>query len=193
MHLSTNPFIHASIHSCIHSLIHSLMHLLTNPFNHLITYPPTNPTFTHPQLFTPPPPQLLTNPSLMFLDEPTSGLDSYMANNILLTLKQLARRGGAFETSSKIMTLISIITLRLQLCPLITLVQTSKLPIRLLSCKIIHGWKLFPQLKPNLNLHLMPVSQQRLRRCPPHRKVHHLHHPPAFLGALRALRQVNAF
>lgn len=37
--------------------------------------------------------ELLTNPSLMFLDEPTSGLDSYMASNILLTLKQLTKRG----------------------------------------------------------------------------------------------------
>jgi len=37
--------------------------------------------------------QVLTNPMLMFLDEPTSGLDSYMAQNIVVTLKSMAARG----------------------------------------------------------------------------------------------------
>jgi len=37
--------------------------------------------------------QMLTNPPLMFLDEPTSGLDSYMAQNILVTLKGMAAKG----------------------------------------------------------------------------------------------------
>jgi len=39
------------------------------------------------------PKQVLTNPSLLFLDEPTSGLDSYMAQNIMITLKSMAAKG----------------------------------------------------------------------------------------------------
>jgi len=37
--------------------------------------------------------EMLTNPPLFFLDEPTSGLDSYMAQNILVTLKGMAAKG----------------------------------------------------------------------------------------------------
>ena len=37
--------------------------------------------------------KVLTNPPLLFLDEPTSGLDSYMAQNILKTLKKMAAKG----------------------------------------------------------------------------------------------------
>ena len=37
--------------------------------------------------------QLLTNPSLLFCDEPTSGLDSFMAQNVVLALKELAAKG----------------------------------------------------------------------------------------------------
>ncbi|KAH3812046.1 hypothetical protein DPMN_140467 [Dreissena polymorpha] len=37
--------------------------------------------------------QFLTNPPLLFCDEPTSGLDSFMAENIVQTLQQTARRG----------------------------------------------------------------------------------------------------
>ena len=37
--------------------------------------------------------QILTDPPLMFCDEPTSGLDSYMAQNIVQVLKNLASRG----------------------------------------------------------------------------------------------------
>ncbi|XP_052218229.1 protein white-like [Dreissena polymorpha] len=37
--------------------------------------------------------EFLTNPPLLFCDEPTSGLDSFMAENIVQTLQQTARRG----------------------------------------------------------------------------------------------------
>uniref|UniRef100_A0A0P5KYT2 Protein white n=1 Tax=Daphnia magna TaxID=35525 RepID=A0A0P5KYT2_9CRUS len=37
--------------------------------------------------------EVLTNPSLMFCDEPTSGLDSYMAQNIVQVLKNIASTG----------------------------------------------------------------------------------------------------
>ncbi|KAH3715726.1 protein white-like [Dreissena polymorpha] len=37
--------------------------------------------------------EFLTNPPLLFCDEPTSGLDSYMAENIVQTLQQTAKRG----------------------------------------------------------------------------------------------------
>lgn len=37
--------------------------------------------------------EVLTDPPLMFCDEPTSGLDSYMAEQVVLTLKELASRG----------------------------------------------------------------------------------------------------
>ncbi|XP_046443611.1 protein white-like isoform X5 [Daphnia pulex] len=37
--------------------------------------------------------EVLTNPSLMFCDEPTSGLDSFMAQNIVQALKNLASAG----------------------------------------------------------------------------------------------------
>ena len=37
--------------------------------------------------------QVLTDPPLMFCDEPTSGLDSYMAQNVVDVLKQLADKG----------------------------------------------------------------------------------------------------
>ncbi|KAK9888643.1 hypothetical protein WA026_000870 [Henosepilachna vigintioctopunctata] len=37
--------------------------------------------------------ELLMNPSLLFCDEPTTGLDSFMALNIMQTLKNLARSG----------------------------------------------------------------------------------------------------
>jgi len=37
--------------------------------------------------------QALTNPSLLFCDEPTSGLDSFMAENVVTSLKKLAARG----------------------------------------------------------------------------------------------------
>ncbi|TRY74914.1 hypothetical protein TCAL_04988 [Tigriopus californicus] len=37
--------------------------------------------------------EVLTNPLLMFCDEPTSGLDSYMAQNVVETLKNMAGEG----------------------------------------------------------------------------------------------------
>ncbi|XP_050304753.1 protein white [Anthonomus grandis grandis] len=37
--------------------------------------------------------EVLTNPSLMFCDEPTSGLDSFMALNVVQTLKNMAHAG----------------------------------------------------------------------------------------------------
>lgn len=37
--------------------------------------------------------ELLTNPSLLFVDEPTSGLDSFMAETIVLQMRDLARKG----------------------------------------------------------------------------------------------------
>lgn len=37
--------------------------------------------------------QVLTNPPLMFCDEPTSGLDSFMAQNVVAVMKNMAERG----------------------------------------------------------------------------------------------------
>eukprot|EP00095_Tigriopus_kingsejongensis_P010869 maker-scaffold864_size87066-snap-gene-0.21 protein:Tk10869 transcript:maker-scaffold864_size87066-snap-gene-0.21-mRNA-1 annotation:"protein white" len=37
--------------------------------------------------------EVLTNPALLFCDEPTSGLDSYMAQNVVEVLQQLAQQG----------------------------------------------------------------------------------------------------
>ena len=37
--------------------------------------------------------EVLTNPSLMFCDEPTSGLDSYMAQNVVEALRNMAIKG----------------------------------------------------------------------------------------------------
>ncbi|XP_052245962.1 protein white-like [Dreissena polymorpha] len=37
--------------------------------------------------------QFLTNPPLLFCYEPTSGLDSFMAENIVQMLQQMAKRG----------------------------------------------------------------------------------------------------
>lgn len=37
--------------------------------------------------------EVLTNPPLMFCDEPTSGLDSFMAQNVVQVLKNLAESG----------------------------------------------------------------------------------------------------
>jgi ABC-type multidrug transport system ATPase subunit len=37
--------------------------------------------------------QVLTDPPLMFCDEPTSGLDSFMAQNAVLVLKNMALKG----------------------------------------------------------------------------------------------------
>lgn len=37
--------------------------------------------------------EVLTNPSLLFCDEPTSGLDSFMAENVVNTLRAMASRG----------------------------------------------------------------------------------------------------
>lgn len=37
--------------------------------------------------------QLLTNPPLMFCDEATSGLDSFMAHNVIQSLKSLVKQG----------------------------------------------------------------------------------------------------
>jgi len=37
--------------------------------------------------------EILTNPPLLFCDEPTSGLDSFMADNIVTTLKDMAGKG----------------------------------------------------------------------------------------------------
>lgn len=42
---------------------------------------------------SPSPRQILTNPSLMFCDEPTSGLDSFMAQNVVAVMKNMAERG----------------------------------------------------------------------------------------------------
>jgi ABC-type multidrug transport system ATPase subunit len=36
---------------------------------------------------------LITNPGLIFLDEPTTGLDSTTALQVILLLKELAKRG----------------------------------------------------------------------------------------------------
>jgi len=35
----------------------------------------------------------LTDPALYFADEPTSGLDSYMAQNVIGVLKEMAKKG----------------------------------------------------------------------------------------------------
>lgn len=35
---------------------------------------------------------MLTNPRLMFCDEPTSGLDTFMAQNVVQTLKNMAQK-----------------------------------------------------------------------------------------------------
>ena len=37
--------------------------------------------------------EVLSNPSLVFLDEPTSGLDSFLAESVVMTLKQMALNG----------------------------------------------------------------------------------------------------
>ena len=37
--------------------------------------------------------QVITDPPLLFADEPTSGLDSFMAQNLVTTLQQLAAQG----------------------------------------------------------------------------------------------------
>ncbi|KAK3882731.1 hypothetical protein Pcinc_012936 [Petrolisthes cinctipes] len=37
--------------------------------------------------------EVLTNPPLMFCDEPTSGLDSFMAQNVVAVMKNMAERG----------------------------------------------------------------------------------------------------
>lgn len=37
--------------------------------------------------------ELLTNPSLLFVDEPTSGLDSFMAETVVILMRDLARMG----------------------------------------------------------------------------------------------------
>jgi len=37
--------------------------------------------------------EVITNPSLLFCDEPTSGLDSYMAENVVAYLKNIASHG----------------------------------------------------------------------------------------------------
>ncbi|XP_054160832.1 protein white-like [Oppia nitens] len=37
--------------------------------------------------------EIMTNPSIMFCDEPTSGLDSFMAENIVQVMKQMASNG----------------------------------------------------------------------------------------------------
>lgn len=37
--------------------------------------------------------QIITDPPLLFADEPTSGLDSFMAQNLVATMQQLADQG----------------------------------------------------------------------------------------------------
>ena len=37
--------------------------------------------------------ELLDDPLLLFCDEPTTGLDSYMAENVIRTLKKMAETG----------------------------------------------------------------------------------------------------
>ncbi|ESP04309.1 hypothetical protein LOTGIDRAFT_170903 [Lottia gigantea] len=37
--------------------------------------------------------EVLTNPPLMFCDEPTSGIDTFMAMNVVQTLKTMANKG----------------------------------------------------------------------------------------------------
>ncbi|XP_064110932.1 protein white-like [Macrobrachium nipponense] len=43
--------------------------------------------------------ELLTNPSLLFCDEPTSGLDSFMAQNVVAVMKQMAEKGKTVITT----------------------------------------------------------------------------------------------
>ncbi|KAJ3092891.1 hypothetical protein HK102_000867 [Quaeritorhiza haematococci] len=43
--------------------------------------------------------QMLADPSVLVIDEPTSGLDSFTANNIMVTLKDLARSGRTVISS----------------------------------------------------------------------------------------------
>jgi ABC-type multidrug transport system ATPase subunit len=38
--------------------------------------------------------ELLNNPGIIFCDEPTSGLDAYMAKQVIMCLKQLAKEDG---------------------------------------------------------------------------------------------------
>jgi len=42
---------------------------------------------------------VLTDPPLMFCDEPTSGLDSFMAQNVMLVLKNMALKGKTVVTT----------------------------------------------------------------------------------------------
>ena len=37
--------------------------------------------------------KIITNPNLLFCDEPTSGLDSFMAYNVVESMKNLAQQG----------------------------------------------------------------------------------------------------
>jgi ABC-type multidrug transport system ATPase subunit len=38
--------------------------------------------------------ELLHDPSIIFCDEPTSGLDAFMANQVIMCLKNLAKQDG---------------------------------------------------------------------------------------------------
>jgi len=58
--------------------------------------------------------EVLTNPPLMFCDEPTSGLDSFMAQNVVAVLKQMAQRGKSIictihQPSSELYTMFDSI------------------------------------------------------------------------------------
>lgn len=67
--------------------------------------------------------QLLANPSVLFLDEPTTGLDSTSAYQLVLTLKNLAKKGRTIITTlhqprSEIWRLFDRITLLSKGCAL---------------------------------------------------------------------------
>lgn len=60
--------------------------------------------------------EVLTNPSLLFCDEPTSGLDSFMAENVVNTLRAMASRGKTVictihQPSSQVYALFDMVLL----------------------------------------------------------------------------------
>jgi ABC-type glutathione transport system ATPase component len=60
--------------------------------------------------------KVLTNPPLLFCDEPSSGLDSFMAENVIQTLKNMASKGKTIictihQPSSEVYTLFDRVML----------------------------------------------------------------------------------